>query len=1232
MATLGIVEFGVFLWGKYGYIDKEIKAKFADVHFALFLTAIFNALQYSLTSIVSTRLSNGLWVKTEQLELDHYVEIREEYDRVQEIIDMQYTGCGKWVRNCILFVFQPGLRRRLESLRVQVRFHELRLHFLEFNNLSFSLKVSDYLKRSELAILIGLVHVSVATWVLLIGILNLGYFIFGIIGYTASDPRYISVVIAVLFFVVVVFFIVMSLALRWKMHKIFQTVMKTKVIESSDHEEGIKNQKQLFWFGSPPLVISMIQLMNFGYAISISIVIIYWDYLNAKPGLRAEIYLVVSLGCYAIFLYVISALLPEYTLCTSLGYLTNQKELQETVAMHRLAEAERQRRKSIIENAMVTDSAILHAYPVVKSSAVTQSIDPAVLLNAATPILKGSIHGVLSDDEDKKAPLLVSDLVKIDTNDLRSSLPEKSREILKSREERIRQRRSSRKKSVSDGVAAMRAWKPVNAPNNSQETPEIPKRNPARRSRIRKTTSQPGIIQAWQNMTVSEQQTNNSHSLDDKDTARFGKTRIRRRSTSDPRTVQGWKELSLTEEKGKTDLKGIVAVEEVVPTSKTIDSDKEANKDFMPKWKKDRLHRLAARKEARKKTQSASAIIQSWQDHSTRESPPENDGFISDENYNSSDLRALSSDEGSDDNLQKSKMKFGRFHEDRNKYTEARAKRRSNLRTLNEIEDHVHVPQLSECDTGEASETKVIIDLSNAMIVDNGKDLTNDDNETVNTDKSIGGLSDIDVIQGEEVGIVTDPKQTSRTMEVDMTFCAVLTREVRYYFMSSIYRNVSHVVGTSIVFCFVGSRVEVMLKTAEPSNGLGSPLLKISTFWLEASFLSLFIVVDSIILILFPIRKGSNARERRLTLATIIDILIVGVVLALLLFSEAQRCCTEQSGANSSGSTPEDYGEVGGDYDTYDSYCTCPRWGTRTYGGLGVVEPFTSLIFLRLFRFQFARCFIKCLDHKRESEESTKDSKSNLDSKDENKYEDHGGQIWHGRNLGHESKSGSALELWERAIADFPDIVQKHGQFSGELLQAMLGLDITIGSSQVSVPTESETSLAKNKKIQKTGECETMKSHIKLTQSRYAKLPARAQGIVIAGSLRKPVKPIYSEGSETRRGLVDFVIDNERMDSEQNASYSFVAPFARLVRSMRRCDRRHLPLLKGWIGVDVVMTQFEIVVSTLSCCLRSIRSVAIISLIQFILKSTIGFSTLKQSIPTIQIWTRKQKVIVKRAV
>ncbi len=1149
VATLGIVELGVFLWGKYGYIDKEIKSKFADVHFALFLTAIFNAVQYSLTCILSTRLSNGLWVKTEQLELDHYVEIREEYDRVKEIIKLQYNGRGKWVRNCILFVFRPGLRRRHESLRVQVRFHELRLHFLEFNNLSFNLKVSDYLKRSELSILIGLVHVSVATWVLLIAMLNIGYFMFGMIGHTAPDPRIIARVIAVLFFVVVIFFIVMSAVLRWKMRKIFRTVMKTKVIESADDEEGIKNQKQLFWFASPSLVISLIQLMNFGYAISISIVFIYWDYLNEKPGLSAEIYLVTSLGCYILFLFNLANLLPEYTLCTSLGYLTNQKELQETVAMNRLEEAKRQQRKRIIENALARDSTTLRAYPVIESTSVTLN-SGAAILSSVRPTSKDP------DGEDDDAPLLVSDLVKINTNELRSNLPEKSREILKTREERIRQRRANRRKSVSDGVAAMRAWKPVNAIDNSRVTQEIPKRNPARRSRIRKTTSQPGIIQAWQSATVSEERMNY---------AKTGKIKIRRKSISDPRTVQGWKE-SLLEEKGTTGVTNIFAMEEKVPMSKAKNEDEEGKKDSMPKWKKDRLNRLAARKQARKKTQSASAIIQSWQDHSTSE----NNGFVSDENYNSSDLRALSSDDGSDDNIKRMKVGLGHSYGDRNKLTEPVTKRRPNLHTLEEIDDHAHVSERSEGNMRTNSQSKVILDLSDAVIVDNGKYLADDGNDTVNTDKSIGALSDIDVIQGEKVGNVSDLKATSHAVQVDMTSYSSLTQEARKYFTSSIYRNLSHTVGTSIVFCFVGARVEIMLKKAKASNAVKSPLLRLYPFWFEVIFLSCFIIVDFIILFLFPVWKGLKARERRLCTATLVDIFISGTVLALLLLAEARRCCTEQ----------DTYGKVDDDYYTVDSDCTCPGWGTRTYGGLGMIEPFTSLIVLRVFRFQFAKWFISCFDHKKEPRESTKDLKSRHDSIDENKYEDHGGQIFHGQKHDHEKEYGSALELWERAIAKFPDIVQTHGEFSGELLQAMLGLDIIIGPPGASVHANFAASSTKRTEMQKSSEGERMKSHIKLAQSRYAKLPPEAQGIVIAGSLRKPVKPIYSTGSEST-GLVDFVIDNDRINSEQNKSYSFVAPFARLVRSMRRCDRRHLPLLKGWITVDVVMTQFEIVVSTL---------------------------------------------------
>jgi hypothetical protein len=142
VATLGLVEFGVFVLMKYhDGIDKEKKEVFADVHFALFYTVVFNAFQSSLTAIFTSHASHRLWVRTEQLELDHYVEMREEYERLSSVIGEHDAGSRveKWVRNFYLSACRPGLRRKYNKLRIQVRFHELRLHFLETHQLPLNL-------------------------------------------------------------------------------------------------------------------------------------------------------------------------------------------------------------------------------------------------------------------------------------------------------------------------------------------------------------------------------------------------------------------------------------------------------------------------------------------------------------------------------------------------------------------------------------------------------------------------------------------------------------------------------------------------------------------------------------------------------------------------------------------------------------------------------------------------------------------------------------------------------------------------------------------------------------------------------------------------------------------------------------------------------------------------------------------------------------------------------------
>ena len=228
MATLGIVEFAVFLIIKYyQHLDKVKKEIFSDVHFALFYTAVFNAFQSTLTAMFTRYASHRLWVRTEQVELDHYVEIREEYERMEQLIAARRASnrVEKWIRNCVLFVRQPGFQWKFRNLRIQVRFHELRLHFLEAHHLPLNLKVSKYLKRSELGVLIRLVHISGTAWLLLTGGLALLYFILGIVGYKTADVDVLGIWMTGVFFGLLFAFIIVSVAMQYKMEKIFQTIM-----------------------------------------------------------------------------------------------------------------------------------------------------------------------------------------------------------------------------------------------------------------------------------------------------------------------------------------------------------------------------------------------------------------------------------------------------------------------------------------------------------------------------------------------------------------------------------------------------------------------------------------------------------------------------------------------------------------------------------------------------------------------------------------------------------------------------------------------------------------------------------------------------------------------------------------------------------------------------------------------------------------------------------------------
>lgn len=266
MATLGVVELFIHLLQEYSSgIDKDKKALFADIHFMLFYTAIFNAFQSVLLAVLTRHISNKMWVRTEELELSHYVELRIEYENVHKklyghapmktnsrssntntnksqpeqqqenqtqqasnVINDNQSCCQSingFCRGLLHTMRYPQLKSRYNELLVQVRFHELRVHFLQAYDLPLKLKVSDYLMNSEQHVLTHLVHVSTSAWLWLTGLVNVLYFVTGMIVDTTGNSESAATALSIIFFLGMVLGVAASVLVYHRMKYIFMRIM-----------------------------------------------------------------------------------------------------------------------------------------------------------------------------------------------------------------------------------------------------------------------------------------------------------------------------------------------------------------------------------------------------------------------------------------------------------------------------------------------------------------------------------------------------------------------------------------------------------------------------------------------------------------------------------------------------------------------------------------------------------------------------------------------------------------------------------------------------------------------------------------------------------------------------------------------------------------------------------------------------------------------------------------------
>lgn len=384
LSTLGIVESIIFILVKYNQNERFISVElaFAEVHFMLFYTTIFNAMMSCLVAYGSKRISKNLWVKSEVMDMDHYVAIRREFNNLDKQINtpdsynmaegfmkLNLETFGNISRNILQFLKHPHKSRIRNSMLVVIRFHEIRAHFLKENNLPSQFKVSDYLKKCEREVFQKLAHIPTSLWLILIGILNFIYLSMGLVASTGEkfhqqeNNHRIGIVLSWLFIGMCIALAILSFAMlqriKWIFSKIIHKDFLNQEVNSTQGFGSHATQLDLFFFQHPSLFITFLRYMQFAYALGAGTLLVFWDsvgisqkhlelanhdyFEHSSIQLRWSLFFCLVLS-FLIFFVNAKNLIPRFTLCTNLGQLVNQNKLSETLSLFHL-EQEKWKRK-----------------------------------------------------------------------------------------------------------------------------------------------------------------------------------------------------------------------------------------------------------------------------------------------------------------------------------------------------------------------------------------------------------------------------------------------------------------------------------------------------------------------------------------------------------------------------------------------------------------------------------------------------------------------------------------------------------------------------------------------------------------------------------------------------------------------------------------------------------------------------------------------------------------------
>lgn len=351
--TLGTVEAFIFLLMHYHEeISEPFEKVFTSVHFTFFFIAVFNVLQTVALVLLAKKQSLEEWVKTEELENDYFHSIRGESQTLETRLEK--LGCRNihssvfsYVRGRIL---HPFLTKKYNKLKGQILYHKMREDFIETYNLDRDFPVCNYLKKCEMGDLKSLLEIKETYWFATMGLVIGLYFCSGIIHAGTKSHRIVGFFLGA--FTVGCSFLFISIC--WfvyvKMNTIYIKVLQSKKYDvETNAAEPQTAQLGLFWGKRPHRIITILQLLQFGFSIIFSVLLVWSQSIHAsEPQIEWRWLVLTPVICYIILLRIAMFIIPRYTLCTSLGQLVRQNCLQQVVCKLQLKEEKLKRTQFVM--------------------------------------------------------------------------------------------------------------------------------------------------------------------------------------------------------------------------------------------------------------------------------------------------------------------------------------------------------------------------------------------------------------------------------------------------------------------------------------------------------------------------------------------------------------------------------------------------------------------------------------------------------------------------------------------------------------------------------------------------------------------------------------------------------------------------------------------------------------------------------------------------------------------